>query len=334
MAIEHDVFNPPTVNKLDPKATKGKEEGTEYWTKMAEEAKAMMDYQKYVTAMQMLGQTPESPFKVTGEFNLGKVDVQEQQRQAQEAATKAQEAADKKVEDERKRGDNLQSELYKERMDGLRRDFDTQFTQLNQTIEKLATAPKKDERPIYEQFAEQFKALQEIAKQLGLEKTSTGEDANVTIELAKLNYQQAKEDREFKWKMKQDDKQFQLDMQRLQDQRENDRAKLAQEGRRIDMLASFPEQIGAAILQGAQARQQDKVASGAQRGGGQQSYHIELGEGEQAVTNCPYCKADIGVGPTSTVAECVGCKSKFPIIRKPAGQTAATKEPNPDEEEE
>ena len=45
------------------------------------------------------------------------------------------------------------------------------------------------------------------------------------------------------------------------------------------------------------------------------SFHIELNEGEAGTMECPSCKSPVGVGPETKVAECVGCHSKFEVVR-------------------
>lgn len=339
MAVE-DVYKPKTVNAVNPKATEEKSDGDKgYWQQKAQDAKARLDYQEYEHAMQMLGQKPEPPFKVTGEFNLGKIDVQEQQRQAQAAAEQARKDANTAVEKERERADNLSSELQKERIDGIRHDFENKFIELTKTIDKLAAAPKKDERPIHEQFKEQFTALQALAKELGLEKTSTGQDPMVQLELAKLNYQQSKEEREFKWKMRQDEKNFQLQLKQLDKDDVYRNATLAQQARKDDMIASFPQQIGAAIAKGIL---DNEGRAGTPSGGISQNqsspskpYQLEAPEGESGEVPCPTCEArgqptKVGIGPDTTTAECAWCGSKFDVTRVPAA--APPSESSPAEE--
>jgi hypothetical protein len=330
MAVEN-VFTPKTINPVDPKNSAEKDEGdTNYWQQKAKDAKARLDYQEYEHAMQMLGQKPEPPFKVTGEFNLGKIDVQEQQRQAQATAEQARKDADTAVQRERERADGLSEALQKEKIDGIRRDFENKFNDLTKTIERLATAPRKDERPIHEQFKEQFTALQALAKELGFEKTSTGQDPMIQLELAKLNYQQSKEEREFKWKMRQDEKNFQLQIKQMDKDDAYRNAALAQQARKDDMLASLPQQIGSAIARGVM----ESEGGGASQGGISQrqqgpakTYQFEAPEGEGGKIECPSCHAEVGIGSDTTSAECAWCRSKFTITRIPAAKAVSGQEP-------
>jgi len=332
MSVEN-VFTPKTINPVDPKNTAEKREGDKgYWQQKAEEARARHDYMEYEHAIKMMeGQPPETPFKVTGEFNLGKVDFQEQQRKAQEVADKARQETSKELKEERERATKAEQNLYTERIENLRHDFEHQMGELNKTIEKLLTAGRRDERPIYEQFKEQFTAAQTFAKELGFEKTSGGQDPMVTLELKKMEYQQAREDREFKWKMRQDEKQFQLDIQKMNDDREYHRAQLDQQAKKDQIFASLPQQIGAAFARGVLDNE-----GGAPPGGTIQRqqapakpYHLEAPEGESGEIDCPTCQAKVGIGPDTTSAECAWCRSKFTITRIPA--TGTPGEPVPAE---
>lgn len=333
MPVE-DVFKPKTIKAIDPRGAAEKDgEGAEYWTKKAAGAKARLDYQEYEQAMRMLGQTPEAPFTIKGAVDLGTIDVQQQQRDAQAQADKVRTDKDAELKTEREHSAGLQDELSKERTDGMRRDFDSRLAEVNKTIERLATAPKKDDRPIHEQFKDQLTALRDMAQDLGLEKTSSGRDPMVDIELAKMSYEQAREDREFKWKMRQDEKTFQLQLQTAADDREYKRAQIKSQAKRDEMIASIPEQIGDAA--GRAIVDSTKRGAAQQRPIGQspaapQAPAIQLGEGESGTIGCtePGCGSMIEVAATTTLAQCLGCNARYPVIRVPRG------EPRPTEEDE
>lgn len=340
MAVE-DVFKPSTVKQIDPRNVAEKKEGDKgYWQQKAEEAKARHDYLEYEHAIKMMeGQPPESPLKITGEVSLGKVDFQEQQRKAQEAADKARQETATALQKERERATNAEQELYKERIENLRHDFENQMRELNKTIERLLTANKRDERPIHEQFKEQYTVLQELAKALGYEKTSTGQDPMVAIELKKMEFQEARADREFKWKMRQDDKQWEIEKQKMQDDRKFKEAELEQKARRDELLFTAPQTIGAAIAKGLLEHEGGATAPGrvaqSQQGGPKQ-YRIELDESESGEIECPNCHTPVGIGPTSTAAQCVTCNTKFAVVRTPAGTSTieGVNEPTAPGEEE
>lgn len=326
MTVEN-VFKPKTVKPVDPHAAVEKDgEDAGYWTRRANAAKARLDYKEYEDAMTKLGQQPDPAFKVKGSVNLGDIDVQAQQRLAQEQADKVRTEKDGELKAERERSAALQDQLGNERAEGMRRDFESKLAEVNKTIERLATAPKRDERPLHEQFKEQLASLRELAQDLGLEKTNTGQDPMIALELAKLSYSQAREDREFKWKMRQDDKNFQLEIRRANDERDHNQGLLQAQARKDEMLANLPEQIGGAFARG---------IKGSSRGGARQPVGqsrtdpqaIRLGEGQSGTIGCAECESMIEVAPTTTVAQCLGCNARYPVIRVPAG------EPQPQEDE-
>ncbi|MBU1067504.1 hypothetical protein KKE60_06930, partial [Patescibacteria group bacterium] len=255
------------------------------------------------------------------------IDIQEQQRQAQAQADKVRTDKDGELKTEREHSAGLQDQLNKERTDSIRRDFDGKLTELNKTIERLGTATKKDERPLHEQFKEQLTSLRELAQDLGLEKTSTGQDPMIALELAKLNYSQAREEREFKWKMRQDEKNFQLETRRAEDDRHYKQGLLQAQSKKDEMLANLPEQIGGALARGvldSSGRGAPKQRPVGQSRAGPQA--IRIGEGESGTIGCAECESVIEVAPSTTVAQCLGCNARYPVTRVPAGKPQPTEE--------
>lgn len=328
MPVE-DVFKPRTVKAIDPRAVQEKQEGDdEYWARKAKEAKSRLDYQESQHALQQLDQKPETPFRVSGEVNLGKFDLQEQQRLANEAAAKSRQAMDGEIREERDKRQAAEQALYAERVEGLRRDFTTKIAELNGTIEKLATAPRRDERSILEEFKEQFNTLQTMAKEFGFARTSDGQDPMIQLELAKLSMQQAKDEREFKRQMREDDKRWQIEIQKLQDDREHKRAQVQVQAKRDDMIASFPEHIGAAVARGLVDRGQSTPAPGFARP--VQQSQTAAPAGKLATIPCPECKSPIAIAPDTSIATCAMCNSQFQVNRQPGPAT----EPQIDNQEE
>ena len=337
MPVE-DVFRPKTIAAIDPRVVAEKEDGDEYWTRKAREARARLDYQEYEHAMQQMGHTPDPAFKVSGSVNLGNFDLQEQQRQASEGADRARRDGEASLKAEREKREAAEQALYQERVESLRSDFNTKIGQLTQTIEKLATAPQRDERPIHEQFKDQFHSLQDLAKELGMERTQNGQDPMIQLELAKLNYQQAREDREFKRQMRDDEKRWQLEMQKLQDTRDYQRAQLNQQAKKDDMVASLPEHIGAAIGRGLRDRSEGGQPPASQRVAQQppksQAYSITLAPGQELTVPCPNCQTTVGLGPDTELAQCVGCDAQFLVKRRGDMPAQPSVDNFPTEEEE
>lgn len=321
MPVE-DVFKPKTLNPVDPRTPTEKDEaGDEYWVRKAREAKARLDYQEYEHAMRQMGQTPEPPFRVSGSVNLGNIDFQEQQRKANEAAENARQTQEAQLREERDKRQQVEQALYNERVEGLRRDFNTRIAELNATVEKLATAPRRDERSILQDFQEQFSSLQAMAKEFGFARTGDGQDPLIQLELAKLSMQQAREEREFKRQMRDDEKKWQIELQKLQDSREIERARLHLQSKRDDMLAALPEHIGGAMARGLIDRGQSAPAPAFANA--QQPSQATVPTGQLASVPCPQCKSPIAIAPDTSIATCAMCNAQFQIRRKSSPGAAA-----------
>ena len=181
--------NPKTVKEVDPRVASEKQsESVTYWENKAKEARARHDYQAEEEAIKMLGRAePKPAFEVKGSLDLGNMNPALQAKEAQERADKQAEAKDKTIKEANERAATAEANLQTEKVEGLRRDFGTQMATLTATIEKLVTA--KDDRPLSEQFKEQFTTAKDIAASMGLEKTSNGQDPMVQMELKKMEFE-------------------------------------------------------------------------------------------------------------------------------------------------
>ena len=326
MAIE-PVNVPATLRTVDPKLAAEKKDGDKnYWQQKADEAKARHDYMEYENAIKMLGAKPaESPFQVKGEINLGNYNPQEQQKEAQTRMDQALKDKDEKIDAERKRAEEAERKLNEEKLDTIRRDFSSQMTEIQKTMEKLATANQNEGRSIYEKFLEQYKGAMEVAKTFGGEKTTSGHDPTIDLQIKKMEFENIERDREFQWKMRQDEKHWEMEKLKIADDHSYRQAQLNQESKKTEMIANFPTMIGAAIAKGLMDRGQGETQQQGiqQRGVNQEpakSYHIETTEGQGGEVICPQCKTMIGFGPTQDAAQCINCKTNYKIQRAP-GQT-------------
>lgn len=327
MAIEN-ANNPKTVKEVDPRVASGKEsESVTYWKNKAEEARARHDYQAEEEAIKMLGRNPAEPaFQVKGSLDLGNMNPTAQAKEAQDRADRVVEGKDKDIKEANEKAATAEAKLNEEKIEGLRRDFASQMVTLNQTIEKLVTA--KDTRPVAEQFRDQYTVLQEISKSLGLEKTTNGQDPMVLIELKKMEFAEAQKDREFKIKMAQDDRAWQVHLIEIKDNREFRKAELDQQARRTDMIADLPGIIGGAFAKGGRTAAPGGIGQTVQS----KAWKAQVAEGEAVEFDCPDCGTKVGIGPTTEIAQCVNCQKQFPVERVAA--TADNKEPVPTGEEE
>lgn len=161
-------------------------------------------------------------------------------------------------------------------------------------------------------------------------------DTNLQITLETMKDERQRRDQDFALKMKQ----FDLDRQ---DRIAEAQGRIQVEQDRNKMIAGGLETIGRAVGRGmAEGSRGGVAAPGSIAGRARQeakSYHIELAEGEQATFDCPNpaCGTRIAVGPDSTEATCVGCNTKYPVVRKSAADLSTLGQemagPPPPEEE-
>jgi len=299
------------------------EEDENYYDKQIRRTRARRELEEEEKRLKDMDKPPETPFQIRGGINIGEIDLQEQQRRREQEQDADRQATAQRAQEMETENKQLQNQLYQEKIESLRRDFSEKMETLQKTIQSGGSQKS---------FMEQWTEMQTMAKEMGLEKTSTGQDPMIQLELAKMNYQQAKEDREFKWQMKQDDKKWQLEMQKLQDDREFRHIELNQQAKKDEMFASLPQTIGGAISKGLIDGQGEGEADHPITRQGK-SYHIEIGEGESGDIICNNCDTPVGVGPTTTKAVCAGCNRIFNVTRKPVSRTEEFAESILDEEE-
>lgn len=312
--MKGEEFRKRIAESLAKGSNEGKpssEDDETYYDKQIRRARARRELEEEERRLKDLDKQPESPFSIRGGVDLGTINVQEERQRREAEMEQERQAAAQRAQQTEEENKNLKEQMYQERIESLRRDFQEKMDALQKTIQSGGSQKS---------FSEQYNELLSMAKEMGLEKTDTGQDPMIQLELAKLNYQQAKEDREFKWKMKQDDKQFQLEMQKMQDEREHRKAELAQQAKKDEMFASFPQRLGGAIAKGMMEGEEEEgiSAPATKRKEGGKAYHIEIGEGEAGEIPCPNCDTPVGVGPSSKAAVCVDCGSKFRVDRKSA----------------
>ena len=317
MAVK-DVFKPKATNLSDPQ--KPKEEKVGYWEKKAKEAQAEREYLEEQERMKRIGQpleAPEPPFKMSGEFNLGKIDIQEQQRQAKEDADKMREEKDKALKDEQQKRVDAEEKAHQFEIQGVQQALTQKIDNLEKMVQQGMTQKN---------FAQQAAEIRELATELGFQRPdpalASAGDATIRLEISRLNMEEKRLEREFKWKMRQDDKQWQLEMQKLQDDRGAKQAELAQQAKRDDMFASFPQRIGSAIGKGMVESGEGGGVSERPKG---KSHHIEAGTGDSGEVECPSCGQPIGIGPTARSAVCANCGTRL-IVKRTETEAPAEEE--------
>ncbi len=308
MAVE-DV-SVPKIRTMDPKNVPEKnQDGVDYWEKKTKETRLKREY---LEEKKMIDQTEnpppppvDSPFRVSGEVKMGTIDLQQQQREAREEAARVQKEREDQLAAERARREAVEQRLHDVQIDTIRQAFETKLEQLRKDIQGNVSQKS---------FQEQYGEIKMLAQELGFStKTSTGHDPIVELELAKWDYQKAKEEREFKLQMRNDDRKWQMEMQRLQDDRENKRQELEIKKKNQDMLLNTPRLLGEAAAKGMYGLMKQNGGNVEQKSAAGQ--HIEAAVGESGEADCPKCHSPMAIGSKASYAACPNCGLTVPIKR-------------------
>jgi len=307
MSVESDAKAPRKMFDLDPTKPKDKnKDSADYWSEQARAARAKREYieeNKMAERISNPEAPPEPPFKIAGEVNLGKIDIQEDKRLAAEATERARkEAQDRVVKAEQER-DEARKALGDAQMAHLK-------VELGGKIDALQQAVSQNNRV---DISEQLQGIAKIAALLGFEKPIPGPtDSTLSLEIKKLEWQMKKEDREFQRQMKKDEREWQIELKKLDQGARESEARLKQEKDKYTAFANIPERLGSVVIKGLA----DRAGSTIEKQAPVTSYHAEAGEGEAGEVPCPNCNTPIGIGPTASQAECINCHTKLTISRK------------------
>lgn len=322
-----------------PEDGKKEDKGTD-WEK---EAKTAEDKFRYTQTMKSLSGADE-----TEKMRLERETEAKAERDA--AAARAQElendrlqridderkTALQKAEDERKAREEREKELAAEKQ----RTVSEQISALKDEVVKMREGGG-DGRTLTG-IASQIKDLKTAITDLGLVNPAAARDASTEVELARLSYQQAKEDREFQWKMRQDDKNFKIELKKLDRDWDLKLRELDQANKKDSMIANMPAFFGAAVAKGlVDNAMGTEMEEGGDEAGERitrqpkpksppQNYHLEVPEGEAGETICPKCKNVISIRANTKQAVCLNCQSRFPIVRLPREPQQEPPAPEPE----
>ncbi len=286
----------------------------------AEHAAKMAKLEKEKTssevATEKTGEKKAEPsgFKITGGMNLGNIDYQAMMQKQVDERDVLRKEAEQAAANQQQVSDDLRERLHSSEMQVLKTSFDAQMQLLTKMIESNASKGG---------FAEQLTAAREIAKELGFSQGSpNGGTELIQIEFKKLDFEHQMAMRKMGKDDKAEERRWQLELRRLDDEREARRAELAQKEKRDDIFAQTPKMIGAAIGQGIMANQSkgggvaEEVSPEPKAPKGKQGQHVEAGWGEAGeIPECPGCDQPIAIGSTATKAVCANCGKSFPIRR-------------------
>ncbi len=147
--------------------------------------------------------------------------------------------------------------------------------------------------------------------------------------MLRIQAQMAREEREFKREMRNDEKKWNLEVEKLNMERQNAVAKLQADKEHQEFLANSIKGVGGAIaaglLQGGTggiAEETPAPPAPAKPAGGisgqpqpARQYRAEAKQGEAGELTCPTCQQPIGIGPETTRAICGNCGSTVDVTR-------------------
>jgi len=252
--------------------------------------------------------------KIEGQFNIQDIFAEKEANLAKLTA-QAQEAATTQF----GISEALREQLHAAQLEALKTGFTAQMEIMTQMIQSNASKGS---------FLDQFEQAKAMANQLGyLEPGAGSSDLQTTLAIKKLEWDQASEARRAKREERAEDRRWQLELRRLDDDRDARQVEAKAREKRDTMIAGAPAAIGSAIAQG----MMDRGGSGAPVEGdpGARSRGVvEAGVGESGTFPCAKCQQPVAIGPTARTAACAspGCGAKYSIKRVQA------QEPSEDED--
>jgi hypothetical protein len=330
MAVR-EVYMPSVKQSMDP-SKMGPAGPTVNWKEKAAEMEAQKKYELERRELADIrgrpAGAPEPAFKVSGEVNLGKFDVQEQQRQTEARLKEVEEKYEEQL-----AAISQQSETYREQMTNIR--FEMMQKQMQIQIDALMAklAAGQNTRTLKDELAD----IRENAALLGLSQAPAAvTDASLQLQILQMNLDAKREEREFNWRMEQDKFAREAKIEEIKANQNVQLEKLKLERDKNAMLANAPELFGMALARGLASGDlpvappspppravshasppAGTVESVAARSMAEQGppKAIEAGEGEAGEVACSECGGVIAISPDTTDAVCSGCGQSFPVRR-------------------
>lgn len=322
--VDSDLLLSEKISERKRKQIARQEEEDEaaHTARMAELAKKTATSE---AAVEKSGEKKEESggIKVDGAFKLGTIDWQQEQKERIAERDRLREQAEESAAHQQQVSEELREKLHAAEIDVLKTSFNAQMQLITEMIKQNASKGS---------FAEQLNAAREIAKDLGFSQGKpNGGDLMIQIELKKLDFEQAKALRELTRAEKAEQRKWEMEIRRLDEEKEERKARLANDEKRLEFFKGAPKVLGEAIGQAILAGGVNKPISG--KTGKAQHYEMPAEQGEGGSTVCPQCESEIGVGPTARLAVCSNCGTKITIKRTQPREKQEDTQP-PDENEE
>ena len=289
-----------------------------------ETKKAKLDKEKAAAeaATESAGEKKEDSsggFKITGGMHLGNIDYPAMLQKQIDERDELRKQAELAATNQQLVSEDLRERLHASEMLVLKTSFETQMQLLTKMIETNASKGG---------FTEQLNAARETAKELGFSQGTPGAGTSseiIQIELKKLDFDHQLALRKMSRDDKSEERRWQMELRRLDDERVAKTAELALAREKNEMFSKAPEMIGAAIAKGMMASEGETGGAGvsSQR---KSMPGITAGVGESGEVKCSQCEQPVAIGPTAKMAVCAGCGAKYSIKRVQAENLAETEE--------
>ncbi len=281
-----------------------------------ETRKAELDKKKAAAeaAVEKTGEKKEEPssFKFTGNVNYPEL----MQKQIDER-DRLREQAENAAANQQQVSNELREKLHTQEMLVMKTGFEAQMQMLGKMIESNVSKGG---------IVEQLNAAREMAKEIGFVQGQPGGGTEVIqVELKKLDFEHTLALRKMNKEDKAEERRWQLELRRLDDQRDVKREELAQSRERNDMFARAPETFGTAIAKGMlTSKSESEVTDPPSRG--VKSQVITVDKGESGQFKCVQCETMVAIGPTARRAVCASCGMEYDIRRRKEGSQEVSEE--------
>ena len=172
-------------------------------------------------------------FKVTGGIRYN-VDMDEERRRSEERTERLQKESAESAQRMNTENNQLKEQIHNEQIAALKEGVLSEIAKMNAMIQSQAAQGT---------FIDQYNATIEMAKALGLNKDAGASDLIGQIELKKLDFEQSIQLRRLTEEDKERDRKYQLDLKRLDDERDQRRLENQRSEARDSMFAELPKRI-------------------------------------------------------------------------------------------
>ena len=265
---------------------------------------------------------PASGFKFTGGIDMGQINYQELMQQQIKDQQVLRQEANEAAANQQQISESLRQRLHTSEMELIKSSFGAQMQMLNKTIEGNSSRGT---------FMQEYNGMMEVVKALGMGHPQASDNMSNQLEIKKMEFENTRELRRMQREDKQSDREFQRQLNRDTEDREDRKAN--QDNKRLEAAAAIEgerekrnmfaapfETVGMALAKGLLDSN-----GGVSADAGEQPRHkqkrstkrLEVDQGESGVTNCPECGEPVAFAPTARSAVCSSCDAVFPIDRVP-----------------